>query len=269
MDPPLTIEDFSDGFELKVPAGRESFVGGRPSFPVAVVFFGGQESASEDLFDSHPGLRIACSVHIGPVALLDVFPQCELDAGRGRLELKVFVSVSPSEFDDLILPTDGIGRAVKDIGGRQATGELSVERDVFGIDKVTDTNFGRYGLGSFVDTAIGRHVGVAVDETWADFELGTIDEGSTDGYLKIDADGFDFSLPNDHVRIAKDSLGATGPDGCILDNQQVGLFGVRFESQRGKRIAKGREDWVRLLFVATLLGRLLGFCFSIRFGLGG
>jgi hypothetical protein len=37
--------------------------------------------------------------------------------------------------------------------------------------------------------------------------LGSIDDGRTDGYLKIDADGFDLSLPNDHVRIAKDSLG--------------------------------------------------------------
>ena len=269
MDPPFATKDFGDGFEFKIPAGWESFVRGRPSFPVAVVFFGGQESASEDLFDTHPGLRVSGSVHIGPVALLDVFPQGEFDTCRGRLELKVFVSVSPSEFDDLILSTDRIGRTVKDIGGRQAACELSVERDVFGIDKVPDTNLGGDGLGSLVDTAIGGHVGVAVDETRADFELGSIDDGRTGGYLKIDADGFDLPLPNDHVRIAKDSLGSTGPDGCILDDQQVGLFGGRFESQRGKRIAKGREDGVGIFFVALLLGRLLGVSFSIRFGLGG
>ena len=51
------------------------------------------------MFDSHTSLWVTCLKLIAPVALLDVFAQCELDALWGFGKFQSFVVSAPAELD--------------------------------------------------------------------------------------------------------------------------------------------------------------------------
>ena len=97
------------------------------------------------------------------VALFHVFPKSEFDTGWRICEFQFIINAAPTKLNDLILTTNWVGRSVQNVCRSQATRELSIDRDIAGIDKVADSYFGGYRLGRFVDPAVRRHVRVAID----------------------------------------------------------------------------------------------------------
>ena len=60
---------------------------------------------------------------------------------------------APAPLDDLVLAADRVGRAVQDVRGRRAAGELAVDRDVEGSQHVADADLGRDVVRALVDVA--------------------------------------------------------------------------------------------------------------------
>ena len=169
MNEAVAVEDLDDRVELEVAAdGHPTLLLVFLASPAVVLCR--PEAVGEDLLHAHAGLRVAGGKGVAPVGLLDVLAEGELDALGRAVELERFWADAPAELDDLVLPADRVGRAVEDVGGGGAAGELAVDGDVVGVDEVADADFRGNGLGAFVDAAVGGDVGVGVDEAGGDVQ---------------------------------------------------------------------------------------------------
>ena len=68
-----------------------------------------------------------------------------------------------AQLDDGRLAADRVGRAVEDLRGGQATGELPVEGERISVENVLDADLGGHRVAALVD-AFRRRVAVGVDQ---------------------------------------------------------------------------------------------------------
>ena len=89
---------------------------------------------------THAGLREARRVALAPIRLLHVLAERELDALRRVLKLHSLGTRAVAQLDDLVLPTDGIRRAVEQIRRGQTAREFVLDITRLGIHHVTDAD---------------------------------------------------------------------------------------------------------------------------------
>ena len=126
VDQSFAPDDFGDCFQFEIaPDGRAA---------VALLFCqgfgvlpGGGEAVGVEGGDAHAGLGEAIAEAVAPVGLLDIFAEGEFDAAGGSGEFERFWSGSLAQLDDAVLTSDGIGRAVEEIGYGQPAGQLLMD----------------------------------------------------------------------------------------------------------------------------------------------
>ena len=217
MNPTVTVDDLQNRIEFQVLARRYSLACCFPGLPLLLVLFRRDECVAHDLFDAQSRLRIASPMVLAPVALFDVLAEREFDALRRFGELHLFGEHAPAEFEDLVLASDRIGRTMQDVGRGYAASELTINRNVGRIDKVSNANFRRDRLRALVHTAVGCHVRMAVDDARREVLSFRIDTFRTFGDLEFGADANNLPFPNEDRSIFQDSLRPAGPNGCVFD----------------------------------------------------
>jgi hypothetical protein len=194
----VCLQDFRNRVELQITSWRQSVAGPLPALQLLAVVPGGLKGITHQLLHTHPRLGIPRRVVVAPVGLLDVFPERKLDPLRRRRQLHLFRQPPPAEFDHLILAADRIRRAVQDVGRGHAAGKLPVDRDVIGVDEVADPHLSGDGLRAFVDPAIGRHVGMAVDDARRDMPACEVNHHRVRRHLQILPHGVNLPINHKH-----------------------------------------------------------------------
>ena len=95
---------------------------------------------------------------------------------------------------------------MKDVGRSKSARQLSVDGDVASVDKVADANFCCHRLRRFVDAAVGSHVRMAIDKSWAELPLGSIDDDGSGRHRQVFTDFVNQTLVNDQVGIFENPL---------------------------------------------------------------
>ena len=144
--------------------------------------------------------------------MFDVFSESELNSLRGFGELHVFARHTPAKLDDLVLATDRIRRTVQNVGGGDTACQLSINRDVIGIDEVTNADFARDGLRGFVDSAIRRHVRMAVNDPGRNVHSLHVNDLSFLGDFHVLANGHDAPVVDHQGSVFDDAFRAARPD---------------------------------------------------------
>ena len=140
VDVAPAFENFDQRIKAKIAARRDQifFTRGNAFFiiiPGFLVIARFHESTADGLFDAHARGGIPFGLpRNAEVGAFGVFAESELDARERAFEGEPRRGLAPAEFDDDRLATDGIGRAVKNIGGRDAPGKVAIDVYVIGIE---------------------------------------------------------------------------------------------------------------------------------------
>src|SRR3982074_3541944 len=137
-------------------------------FPRGVVLLRGPEPIADELLNSHPRLWVTRLEFINPVRLLHVFAQREFHTRHLAGEFQGFRERSPANLDYLILPANWICRAVQNVRGRDAAGQLAVKPDVGGVDHIADAHFASDRVAAFIHTFADRGMRMAIDDARRD-----------------------------------------------------------------------------------------------------
>ena len=239
MHDALFFQNLDQGFELQITArcGHRFGIGAMFAQAAAIIPRG-LETVTQYLLDPHAGLRVA-GAGAFPIRLLDVLAEREFDARFGTHIFEAFGIKAPAEFDHLVLPADGVGRAVQQIGGGDATCKLPVDVDVGGIDDIPHAHLSGDRAGGFIDVAENGGVGVRVDDARRHMFAAGIDGQRVGGGGQVGSDGGDFAITHQHVGVWQHACRSTGPDGGVFDQQRL---------PRGWRDAEiagriGRAQW--------------------------
>ena len=122
VDEALPVDDFADGFQLEIAAHG----GDALKELVFEILACSDESVVEKCFHAHACLRKARCFFVAPVGLLHVFAEGKLDPRRRVGKFQSIRWRAVAEFDDLVLPANGIGRAMQEIGSGESAGELAI-----------------------------------------------------------------------------------------------------------------------------------------------
>ena len=207
MNPTFATLYLCHGVQLQVTSWRQTVsFAAVPTPPVRVVFASGKELVAKNLLNAHPSVGVTRRI------AFDVLTECELDTRWSFFHRQITHAAAPSQFDDLVLSADRIGRPVQDVCGGHSAGQLSVDCDVRVIDEVTNANFCCHGLPGFIDAAIGAHVGMAVDQAGSDVLAFDVDDLAVGGHRELFTDFRDHSITDENIDV-DDALILTRPNG--------------------------------------------------------
>ena len=238
MDPAFPVEYFGDRVQLQVAPRRDSSLRSTPLRPPLSVCGGGFQLITHDLLHAHPRLRISRGVLVAPVALFHVFAKGKLDAGRRFRELHLFGQGAPPQFDDLILAADRICRTVQNVGRRDASGQLTVNVDIVGIDEISDSHFSSHRLRALVHASVGGHVRMAIDNARRQMFAATVDYRGAGGRLNVGTHREDPPTANQYRSVLQNAAWAAGPDRSVLEQHQAPLSWSRDQT----KCAQGEVD---------------------------
>ena len=143
-------------------------LGWRQLVQLLLIVAGRGEGVADDLLDAHAAFADSGVVNFSPQLLCLTFsPRANLMPGGALGELHFLAGSAPAELDDLVLPADGVGRAVQDVDGGHAAGELAVDVDVVGSMKSPMRTSAVIACVRFVHAAVGGDVRMAVDDARA------------------------------------------------------------------------------------------------------
>ena len=123
MNVAFAFQHFDERLEAQIAARRnEIFLPGRQALVVVLPRFlvipGLTKGAANGLFDAHARGRIPPGLtRDTEVRTLGILSERELDAGKRAFERKLRGGLAPAKLDDQRLSADGIGGAVKNVGG--------------------------------------------------------------------------------------------------------------------------------------------------------
>ena len=212
VNPTIPVDDFGNRFKLKIASGWQTLSTLIPSFPCRVILFCRMKFISHDLLDAHTSLGIAGGVFISPVGLFDIFTEREFDSRRGEIKFHIFIKLPPPKLDHLVLPTDWIGRAMQDVGRRDPACQLPVNIDVITVDKIADSNFRRDRLTTLIDSAIGGHMRMTIDDPRGQMHAVSFDFHHVIGDIEIQANRGNPSINDQDVAFFNRSLFSTSPN---------------------------------------------------------
>src|SRR5208282_5694554 len=172
VDPALPFQHFHERVELQVaPRGDRGLVARGHAAVVLVpgllVFARVHKGLADHVHHAHAAFRITLRdarrrIEIIP---LGVFAQREFDAERRAFKLELVRRLAPAQFDELVLPANGIGAAVEHVGHGHAAGEVAVDLNVVPIQDVADSHHRADRHAAFVDAALDGDVRVAVNDS--------------------------------------------------------------------------------------------------------
>ena len=220
VDQPLAFENLDQALELEVAPWRHAPPAGRlVRPPLGAVVLGLAKGLADDVHDAHPRCRVARR-HAGEAEPrpLGVLAQGELDPlGRSGKAQAVGVG-APAQLDHRVAAADRVGRAVKDVGGGDTTGERAVDRNVVGVEHVLDGHHRGHREGSLVAAALDRDVRVGVDDAGDERAPAGVDHLGATRHLDLGgrADHADLAVADDH-RAVLDHLARDRVDGGVGD----------------------------------------------------
>ena len=222
MDQAPALDDFTDGFKFKVAARNQA--ASRPvSFPVLEIVSGGGEAVGDKGLHPHAGLRKARCDMIAPVGLFWIFAQREFDPRRSVAENQILGRIPVTEFDDAVLPVNRIGRAVKQVGGCHASGQLLVQIGRLRIHHIPDSDHRGRGKTHFIDVAQYGGVAVTIDNAGGDMPSGSIKDQCVGGRGSWRSSGQDFTTGNEQLRIGENARRPARPDRGVADQERRGV----------------------------------------------
>ena len=116
------------------------------------------------LLHTHAGLREARGIAVAPIRLLHIFAQGKFDVAGSFFEFELLgICYAPAQLDELRLTANAVGRAMQQIAGGYATGELAVDVYVVGVKGIADAHLRGDAAGAFVYAAGNGYVTVLVD----------------------------------------------------------------------------------------------------------
>src|SRR5579863_6084324 len=227
----LTFENFDKRLEAQIAArGHQVLAAGCYALVVGVpgrfvvARFG--ESAANGFFHAHAGGGIAHGSANTEIGALGIFAERKLDAGQRAIEGKLGCGLSPAQFDHHGLPADSVRAAVQDIRSGDAAGEIAIDRNVVGIQNVSDVDDRRNGNAAFIDAAIHGDVRMAINNPWDDKLPGGIDHLRIFRSFDAGADFHNFAVL-DQDRAVFDGAVGNSEDGGVLNQEHSGSVGGR------------------------------------------
>src|SRR5208283_654228 len=207
VDQALALENLDQRLELEIATRREDALAAGVArliiLPRGLILAGLDEGLANDVLDAHA--RAGIAQILGAAArwilaalagALGVLTERELDAGFGFLHYQAVGVAAPAHFDHDVEAADGVGRAVQQVGGGGAAGQIAVDGRILGIDDIAHGDHGRDGDGAFIRGFEGD-VGVAVDQAGSDVLAAEVDDPGAHGREDLFSDLTDEPVADD------------------------------------------------------------------------
>src|SRR6185437_11278827 len=103
----------------------------------SLIFFGTGKLIYINLLNTHARLReTGGTLNRAVVAALHVFAQGEFDEAISAFKFHFVGQYAPAVLDQLCLPADGVGRAVKNMRCGDTPSQLPVKLDILGVEHI-------------------------------------------------------------------------------------------------------------------------------------
>ena len=152
-------------------------------------------------------------------------PSANLMPGGAASKIRSFRAGAVAQLDDAALAADRVGRAVEQVDGGDAAGELLVKVVGLGIHHVADADHGGRGQRRFVDPAENGRVAVGINQAGRDVQALAVNHQRVRRGLDLAQipDPLDLPAGNEHLGIGQNAVGAAGPDRRALNQDCLGL----------------------------------------------